>query len=446
MENSSCLLSDTLDCIGYSEDIISIRRKYWQDFMRVFNTQQKELTVVVAGSKAEGITSLYESDTDHMLLFNDAICADDIQHFSPVSGLTTLHADTRETLPGYTRLKMISCLGEDSSRFLHESTFESGSDVYISSFLFASSILRETRNTKYCKDIIQIGELSGPAVSRKVMQHLLYDQVVAFQCYCPKILQTWKRRRRLYSWPPVDVREAAASMLAQVVPVGCKLSDDQWREWRFCFILSELELTCSLNETQIKLYILLKMVAKDILKNVSKGISSYMMKNVTFWMSELLPKELFRKENLINLLFRSLVFFKICISYSNRLPYYMIPGRNLLAEKLTPDSRQPLCDLIGTLIAEGPRFIFFRCNKLRAVLNSSPASLVIDKRRRNMIEKLIYFQIIMSMTMEDESIISAVVKKRMDLLLPEWKELVNNGTPEEYIALLLEQRINSILS
>ncbi|XP_060591191.1 uncharacterized protein LOC132746131 [Ruditapes philippinarum] len=443
----SCLVSDILDCIGYNEEIISTRRKYWQNYMRVFNSVQQELSVVVAGSKAEGITSLYESDTDQMLLFNDAICANDIQHLPPVSDFTTLHADTRETPPGYTRLKMISCLGEDSKRFLQESSFKSGSNKFISSSLFLSSIMRETRTTDYCNDIIQIGELSGPAVSRKVMQHLSYDQVVAFPCYCPKILQTWKRRRRLYSWPPVDVREAAASMPAQVVPVGSKLSDDQGREWRFCFILSELELTCSLNETQIKLYILLKMVAKDILKNVSKGISSYMMKNVTFWMSELLPKELFRKENLINLLFLSLVFLKKCVSYSNGLPYYMIPGRNLLAEKLTPDSRQPLCDLIGTLIAEGPRFILLRCNKLRAasgVLISSPTSLKIDGRRRNMIEKLIYLQIILSMNMKDESLISAVVLERMDLL--EWEEIVNNCTHEENFALKLEEKISSILS
>jgi hypothetical protein len=319
-----------------------------------------------------------------MLILKDAICTDKIGEVSKESNMTVLHADTSESPHGYTRLKVVSTNGQISRLYLKDSMFESESkDIYVSSSLFASNM------KNFAMERFQDCNLSGPAVFSSCQQLTSQDTVLALQCDASKILQKWKSRRRLNSWPPAEVREVAASMLAEVVPVGSKGSCDQWREWRFCFIESELKLTCSLNETQIKLYIVLKMVAKDILKNISNEISSYIMKNVTFWLSELLPRVEFRKGNLLALLFLSLRFLRSCIS-QRYMPYYMIPGRNLLAERLTDDNRQKLSELIDALLTEGPSLIL-RLPKLEAAMNvspASPASIVEHRNRRDMIEKL----------------------------------------------------------
>ncbi|XP_060591193.1 uncharacterized protein LOC132746132 [Ruditapes philippinarum] len=453
MENISCLWSDILDCIGYDKEIISIRRNFWQQkSWPIFNEWNPWDTHIVAGSKAEGITSIFESDIDFMLLCKDTICSD--EDLTTVSGFTTLYADTRETPPGYTRLKMISkncCQGETYRQFLKKCFFESeSSDVYISSFKFSSLLKREgvySGDAEFLNNFLQRAELSGPSLPTTYFGCISSDSVLAIPCHYPKILQTWKKRKRRYTWPPEYVIEAAASMQPQVVPKGSKNSDDKWREWRFCFIKSELELTSSLNETQIKLYILLKIVAKDILKNVSEEISSYMMKNITFWLAELLPEELFRKDKLISLLFLSLMYLKLSISESNSLPYYMIPGRNLLSERLSPESRRQMCELLGMLIAEGPGFIFIRCSKLKSAwefLFTSPIPLDVDGGRRDMIEKIYYSFLskLLLSVIKDDDIVIAFVISCIHFYIPELYTLINNGITLTEITLLFQKRVH----
>ena len=124
MQHLSCFVSDVLDCIGYSQEIINARRNYWQHVAQLYNNEQSALKLVTAGSKAEGITSFYESDIDFMHIINDAICTDEI-HYPPLPDTTILHADTRDVPPGYTRLKLIRCHETLSIGFFMESAYNS---------------------------------------------------------------------------------------------------------------------------------------------------------------------------------------------------------------------------------------------------------------------------------------------------------------------------------
>lgn len=84
-----------------------------------------------------------------------------------------------------------------------------------------------------------------------------------------------------------------------------------------------------MNNVQLQLYVLLKMVKRHFLAPLCKGITSYVIKNIVFWISESSPVSLFTPSNLVSLLKRSLMFLTFCIR-NNHLPNYMISDRNLL--------------------------------------------------------------------------------------------------------------------
>ncbi|XP_053406348.1 uncharacterized protein LOC128559165 [Mercenaria mercenaria] len=394
MEDISRFVCCALDHIGYDREIIEIRRNCWRELSRMVNetiSHNTGIHLTIAGSKAEGITSYRESDIDFMFLLNDVICTDSVQPFLQLPGMTILQTDMRNTSPGYTKLKMVSFNRKISHSDIEESLFaENSGEIFASSALFSSYIYLLCRTLNDYR-IVNDASISGPATTTSHANANDSDFVGALHCICPNVLHSFRTRLRKFDWPPLDIIQDDYSAFCQLVPVGYKGSCDQWKEWRFCFIQTELRLTCSLNNTQIKLYIVLKMISKTILKCVSDEISSYIMKNITFWMSELFGSHIFREENFIALMLVALRLLKVSID-NKCLPYYMIPGRNLLAERLEPNTKHRLSVLISQLLDEGPRLLL-RCPKLRAgmtLLYRSPDGL--DNRRNQMKTEIFIFQ------------------------------------------------------
>ncbi|KAH3770882.1 hypothetical protein DPMN_172179 [Dreissena polymorpha] len=185
------------------------------------------------------------------------------------------------------------------------------------------------------------------------------DDVFAFRCVVQReVLADWAKRRRPFGWPCADVINDVINLDAQLVPVGCKGSINRGMEWRICFIYGELKLTDTLNECQYKLYILLKMINKELLHPICSGeMSSYIMKNVTFWVVETHSQEIFRYEHPMHVLQIALKFLQTAL-VDNNLPYYMIPERNLLVGRTTEKERTGLISKIEELINEGERIIY----------------------------------------------------------------------------------------
>ncbi|KAH3806766.1 hypothetical protein DPMN_135092 [Dreissena polymorpha] len=97
-------------------------------------------------------------------------------------------------------------------------------------------------------------------------------------------MQTWANRTR--QWPPPEVVEKVVAMGAFVSPIGYKWSAYNHMEWRICFKTAETELGNNLKDTQVKIYVILKMIVNDILKPQTKEITSYVLKNIVLWLSE----------------------------------------------------------------------------------------------------------------------------------------------------------------
>ncbi|KAH3875993.1 hypothetical protein DPMN_039273 [Dreissena polymorpha] len=209
------------------------------------------------------------------------------------------------------------------------------------------------------------------------------DTVHAIRCHCPNILQTWANRTR--HWPPSDIVEKVVAMGAFVTPIGFKRSEHNHVEWRICFNTGETELVNNLNDTQIKLYVLLKMIAKDILKPQKKEITSYTMKNIVLWLAENNQSSFFYSGSLFHWLHEGLDILRTAIS-TNQLPYYMIPERNLLAEsELNTDQQLLWVRTIKDMIEEGPR-ILLRLNKFRQAIIGYPEPLLWYSKMRTEIE------------------------------------------------------------
>ncbi|XP_045165118.2 uncharacterized protein LOC123529017 [Mercenaria mercenaria] len=453
MEEFSRKVFRALDSIGHGPDMIRFRRKFWRYFPRHFNqTEGTEigLSHMVVGSKAEGISSALESDIDHMFLFSDVICANSLEPFYLVENITLLQTDTSDTSPGYTKLRFIDCNGEMSVALFHEqgdlADRQVLQDNYISSEKFLSFHYKGVRSVEPHHGMIR--GLSGPAMESE--RFYKEDCVCALHCYCPHLLENWKRRPRQYDWPSRDTLDTVASMFGQLVPVGFKGSGNQRLEWRFCFIQSELKLTLCLNETQLKLYILLKMITKDILRSVCSTISSYIMKNITYWICEFLPPFVFTEKNLLTVLVLSLRFLKLSLEKGNFLPYYMIPDRNLLAERLTPKEYHGLADILDTLIQEGPRIVL-RCKKLQCILTCElqrQGILWRYKKQRNLVEKMQLFRILLDKydSYNAEILDFLLGARLLNTVLPERRRLRNMGLSTREVDVIYRKRLSTFLS
>ena len=218
-----------------------------------------------------------------------------------------------------------------------------------------------------CREIHNDPTLSkaGPAIPHcsPVTPGVVHDIVYCFKCYCPTLLQSWLRRPRRYNWPPQNVIYDISQMEAHVVPVGCKGSDTYYQEWRICFTKAEIYLIHFLNNIQIKIYVMLKMIAKQILKRICPEITSYVIKNIIFWMCEKLPCEIFREQNLVKMLIHAFEFLKECVS-QNVLPNYMIPERNLFNGRIELAQRCELINSLSSVIENGPTALILRLDKV----------------------------------------------------------------------------------
>ena len=133
---------------------------------------------IIAGSKGEGTTSLCESDMDVMYVLNDVICADDISPFRNTNDRFVFETDSRDTAPGYTKLRLcrFNVLGFGSP--VNDSLVKSANgQSYCSSDLFFD----EFKSMNIIAEFKRSVGRSGPSEA-KVNPFFSSDSVGAFRC------------------------------------------------------------------------------------------------------------------------------------------------------------------------------------------------------------------------------------------------------------------------
>ncbi|XP_045183569.2 uncharacterized protein LOC123542006 [Mercenaria mercenaria] len=111
------------------------------------------------------------------------------------------------------------------------------------------------------------------------------DGVFAYQCKSwPKEAQLWLSQQGIEEWPSDEIKRYCETTGCFVVPVGSKHGRNQQLKWRISTSKAERCLMFSLNITQIRCYILMKMILKTFISSQCEhAISSYMCKTVLFY-------------------------------------------------------------------------------------------------------------------------------------------------------------------
>lgn len=301
--------------------------------------------VIMAGSRREGSSLYNSSDVDNIAILTDHRCYETITHNNLDQEILLI--DTKPCPPGYCLLKIHNTNNPVSDKVTDK-------DLFLSSKLFMDIMVEYTSSVNLSGKHLTMSfhNKQGPSTpftiqnTRNPEENVNpTDNAYALLCHCPSYLQRWRNRRRANNWPSKEVIDKVASLPVFVVPVGQNETQLQTSQWRFCFNLGEIVLVHSLNNTQMKIYILLKLTAKYLLKPICEHMTSFVMKNIIFWLAELKPMEDFNPDTLLDRFVDALTMLQECIR-NKQLNYYMIPKRNLFMAKISDSEQSQLLEIL----------------------------------------------------------------------------------------------------
>ncbi|XP_060564966.1 uncharacterized protein LOC132724161 [Ruditapes philippinarum] len=342
----SLMLSEVLDDIGVNERMRMRTRRLYNLKETMNNMVMKSIGYNInsyrIGSTIEGTTTLgLQSDTDQLLLGNDNNAIQDRSEWEH-GKINYFMIQDENTTPGYCFLQLLQHdkplpdtvvpnefhITDKKGRILHKNK------VY------------ETDDTKYVSQ-------HGPSYAtqgREVFRDS--DRVYAFPCKSwPKSAESgWLDRQGIGKWPTQEMRRYAASTVCCVVPTGSKVSEYPELEWRISTSLAERCLMFDLDITQIKCYVLMKIILKSLLNPQGEiNISSFMCKTILFYCIEQKELSIWKENNLLECLKDCLMKLSNCVQNDN-LSHFIIPENNLIAGQFTADTKHQLLKNISDFI------------------------------------------------------------------------------------------------
>lgn len=388
MPVTSDFLSQLMDKMGYSAKMIRYRQETYRKLDKLSNANNTDgpCSRFTTGGKAEGIARYFESDIDHMHIVKDVVCTDEPMYFERANRLTLFKVESKNTPPGYVRLKLLKQNGAYLREELNASLFQSHEgDTFISSIKFTENI----KESMIWLPGFTTQEKTGPS-SPVSNGYLSIDRVVSFNCFLPAEQVKWKQtsvsNRRNGTIGDIDI----SWFEAHAVPVGNNMSPDKYLEWRMSYTKVELYLISSLSLIKLKVYVLLKIIARTVFKPLCQEATSYLMKNVILWLCGPNSPHYCRSKNILELLQSCLNFFRTCL-FANYLPSFTIPSRNLLQGRVGLHERRNLITAATELLDLGPAMIFC-CKKIKSAVKAMqkiPETFTSYGQYRDEIEKMI---------------------------------------------------------
>ena len=193
----------------------------------------------------------------------------------------------------------------------------------------------------------------GPAIHMDAVKNRSSsDTVVALVCTdWPECAQEWLSRKRIYGWPSKELIKKCNSMGFIVVSACHPASDEKQFQWRISFSHQERLLVTQFNSVQLKCYILLKIIKKELIKQHIKEdtLTSYHLKTCMLYILENTRSELWVPENLVGCLIMCLRQIHLWIR-DEKIPNYFIPGENMLDRITKPELRQKLAERIDWIL------------------------------------------------------------------------------------------------
>ncbi|XP_045184979.2 uncharacterized protein LOC123542985 [Mercenaria mercenaria] len=368
--------NEALDKLGYTKERLEERVKIYDNgaegIARVACRNYPEsINVIIPGSRGEGMTVSWKSDLDLMFVQPAVRCFEiyPTTDFKAVENcVAAFELDLDDVPAGYTKLHLKHVVRSREYISLTSRIQESLTD---NDYLKNGQRLIEA--VEYgCKHVkvegwisenYQCDDVTGPAQPRQFPLpypncYVSIDFVQAFPCAYQSVLYDWFKRERQNAWPSSDDLNAVKETDVFVVSVGLSGSKEENLQWRISLTLAERSLVRSFNDTQIKVYAAMKMLAKHELKPLCANITSYIVKNLIFWVFEK-RSGTFQRHEFVEILLQTLIFLKDCITFGC-IPNYMIPSRNLLRGKVSQEEAYTLKEHLDILIADDST-VLLRC-------------------------------------------------------------------------------------
>ena len=306
--------------------------------------KRSPVSVYIFGSQYEGtFTEGLLPDVDRAFILSNMPVITDIAN-CPSSNSYLLVPDEQ---PGYVRLQLVhngdvqweKCPELKLHKYHHLSVDINNRVCLVQNL--EGLIMKETHRKK------------GPAFHQDGAKGFTSsDTVLALSCTeWPECAREWLSRRRIHDWPSKELIKQCKSLGFIVVSACHPASDEKPSQWRISFSQQERLLVTQFNSVQLKCYILLKIIKKELIKQYIKEdtLTSYHLKTCMLYILENTPSELWVPENLVGCLIMCLRQIQKWIRDEN-IPNYFIPEENMLDRITKPELRQKLADRIDWIL------------------------------------------------------------------------------------------------
>ena len=303
-------------------------------------------SLYVFGSAYEGTsTEGLRPDTDIALLLPRMPVITDIAN-CPSSNSYLLVPDEQ---PGYVRLQLVHngdvqwerCPELKLNKDHHPSVDINNRVCLVQNFVLEGLTLAE------------MSRKEGPALHIDAVKGLASsDTVFALSCIdWPECAREWLSRRRIHGWPSKELIKQCKSLGFIVVSACHPASDEKQFQWRISFSHQERLLVTQFNSVQLKCYILLKIIKKELIQQYIKEdtLTSYQLKTCMLYILENTPSELWVPENLVGCVIMCLRQIHLWIR-DEKIPNYFIPEENMLDRITKPELKRKLAARIDWIL------------------------------------------------------------------------------------------------
>ncbi|XP_060586138.1 uncharacterized protein LOC132741891 [Ruditapes philippinarum] len=346
-ENLSLMLSEVLHDIGVNERIVMRRRRQFMLIENMANIECRltdlNTTYYFLGSQSEGTTTIgLHSDLDILSCSHDFNIIQDWSEWEHDVNMkfNYLMIQDENTTPGYCFLQLLKDDEPLPATVIPNEHHISDSRGRI---LFKSTGIYDFLQGAH--------QQHGPSIAEQNPGFYDLDKLIAipFKSW-PQSASGWLERQGIGSWPTQEMRRYATSTGCFVVPTGSKVSEYPGLEWRISTSLAERCFILNLNITQIRCYVLLKMILKSFLNSQDEiNISSFMCKTVLFHCIENTESGIWKDNNLFTCLTYCLLELHNCVQ-NDCCSHFIVTENNLMAGKFTAETKHELSKNICELI------------------------------------------------------------------------------------------------
>jgi hypothetical protein len=395
-----------LNNLGYSKVRCEQRIKIYNNASRCLERVTNRnwyvpINATVLGSRGEGMAVALESDMDLLVLQpavkcfktfsmeneedNDTdVAIFELQLSDVPNGYAKLHLKTLKDASPYPYSRLVTSI---KGALTNEGFLQNNQRIIESIENGDHTVRREGWPTKHNV----YGLKYGPAQPLRYLlpspeeyqEYLSIDYVQALPCIYPSFFNEWCKRVEGKSWPSSETSMKVKKSDLFVVPVGLAESYGKVLQWRISFTMAEKLLVRSFNDAQIKAYALMKMVLKHILKPLCNNITSYQVKNVVFWVSEMRKTAV--GNDFIAIMLEAIIFLKDCID-AGQLQHYFLPSQNLMHVNISEDDRSRLIASL-TDISQNPLVVLQHCPLISNMITSPIIELQEGLIFRNMVDE-----------------------------------------------------------